>query len=217
MADTLQPAPEASRAGLASGRGMDGNVETIVRGATALIFDCDGTLLKTPDLYAAAWQSAFAKAGHEMDPDWYHQRAGMSEHVLLDAFEAEKGITLDRFRAVRDLRHFILAHVGSVEKIPAIAAIACASHGHKPMAVASGGSHEIVHATLQASGLLPLFETVVTIDDVGKAKPAPDLFLEAANRLKAAPSSCLVFEDSPQGIEAAEAAGMRCVDVNPLL
>ena len=85
-----------------------------------------------------------------MDLDWYHHRAGMSEHVLLDAFEAEKNIALDRSRAVRDLRHFILAHVGSVEEIPGIAAIARANHGRKPMAVASGGSREIVRATLQA-------------------------------------------------------------------
>ncbi len=217
MADTSLREHDKSHDHSVPDPAREGNVETFVREAAALIFDCDGTLLKTPDLFAAAWQSAFAKAGHEMDLDWYHQRAGMSEHVLLDAFEAEKDIALDRSRAVRNLRHFILTHVDSVEEIPAIAAIARASHGHKPMAVASGGSHEIVHATLRASGLLHLFETVVTIDDVGKAKPAPDLFLEAATRLQAAPASCLVFEDSDQGIEAAKAAGMRCVDVASLV
>lgn len=203
MTDAPNPAPV-----------QQADVDSRVREADALIFDCDGTLLKTPELYAAAWQLAFAKAGLEMKLDWYHDRAGMSEHVLLDAFEAETGAAIDRSRAVRDLRHFILAHIGSVEEIPEIAAIARASHGHKPMAVASGGSREIVHASLRASGLLHLFDAVVTIDDVRKAKPAPELFLEAADRLNAAPSSCLVFEDSLQGIEAAKAADMQWIDVH---
>lgn len=189
-------------------------IERRVREADALIFDCDGTLLKTPDLYAAAWQSAFNTAGLEMKLDWYHDRAGMSEHVLLDAFEAETGASIDRARAVRDLRHFILTHIDCVEEITAIADIARANHGLKPMAVASGGSREIVHASLQAADLLALFRTVVTIDDVHNAKPAPDLFLEAAQRVETNPQSCLVFEDSPQGIEAAMAADMQWIDVN---
>ena len=141
----------------------------------------------------------------------------MSEHVFLDAFEAESGVAIDRSRAVRDLRRFILAHIGSVEEVTAIAAIVRANRGQKPMAVASGGSREIVHASLEASGLLPLFATVVTIDDVGKAKPAPDLFLTAAERLETSAQSCLVFEDSPQGFEAAQAAGMRWINVNSLV
>ncbi|MEO0980490.1 MAG: HAD hydrolase-like protein, partial [Pseudomonadota bacterium] len=126
MTDAPNPAPV-----------QQADVDRCVREADALIFDCDGTLLKTPELYAAAWQSAFAKAGLEMKLDWYHDRAGMSEHVLLDAFEAETGAAIDRAAAVRELRHFILAHIGSVEEIPEVAAIVRASHGQKPMAVAS--------------------------------------------------------------------------------
>lgn len=206
MTDAPNPAPV-----------QQADVDRCVREADALIFDCDGTLLKTPELYAAAWQSAFAKAGLEMKLDWYHDRAGMSEHVLLDAFEAETGAAIDRAAAVRELRHFILAHIGSVEEIPEVAAIVRASHGQKPMAVASGGSREIVQASLGASGLLHLFEAIVTIDDVRKAKPAPDLFLTAAACLETRPQSCLVFEDSPQGLAAARAAGMRSIDVHSII
>ena len=64
-------------------------METLLQRAQALIFDCDGTLVQTPTLYAGAWQDAFRAAGHHMEPDWYHARAGMSEHVLLDDYEAE--------------------------------------------------------------------------------------------------------------------------------
>lgn len=216
MTDAHHPFSGISHAGDAPDAAQQTDVDGLVREAHALIFDCDGTLLKTPDLYAAAWQSAFANAGLQMDLGWYHERAGMSEHVLLDAFEGEKGVPVDRARAVRDLRRFILTNMGSVEEIPEIAAIARAHHARVPMAVASGGSREIVHASLQASGLLHLFDAVVTIDDVGTAKPAPDLFLEAASRLQTKPQKCLVFEDSPQGIEAAKAADMKWIDVKSM-
>lgn len=216
MTDAQYPSSGTSQAGHAPVPAQQTDVEGLVSEAHALIFDCDGTLLKTPDLYAAAWQSAFANAGLQMDLGWYHERAGMSEHVLLDAFEAEKGVLVDRARAVRDLRHFILTNIGSVEEIPEIATIARANYARIPMAVASGGSREIVHASLQASGLLHLFDAVVTIDDAGKAKPAPDLFLEAASRLQTKPQQCLVFEDSPQGIEAAKAADMKWIDVKSM-
>lgn len=189
------------------------SIDHLLRKAHALIFDCDGTLLKTPDLYNAGWQHAFSQAGLEMDAGWYHERAGMSEHVLMDAFEAEKKVAFDRDRTVQDLRQYILQNIQSVQEIPRVASIARAKHGHVPMAVASGGSRQIVEASLQASGLMPLFDTIVTIDDVEHAKPAPDLVLEAANRLKTPPKTCLVFEDSAQGLQAAANAGMAAIDV----
>jgi HAD superfamily hydrolase (TIGR01509 family) len=66
-------------------------------------------------------------------------------------------------------------------------------------------------------GLHDLFDGVVTFDDVGIAKPRPELFLQAARCLALPPPQCLVFEDSPQGIEAGRRAGMTVVDVAQLL
>jgi len=82
------------------------------------------------------------------------------------------------------------------------------------MSVASGRTREIVEVTLSAINLLDLFEAVVTIEDVqGRGKPAPDMFLEAAQRLRVPPNECTVFEDSDEGIEAARRAGMSATDV----
>ena len=188
--------------------------EALLAKAKALIFDCDGTLVETPTLYASAWQDAFDAAGHKMDPAWYHARAGMSEDVLLDDYEAENDVKVDRNLAVRAMRSAVLKRIHEVSEIERISAIARRYRGILPMAVASGGPRQVVLASLKQTGLLPLFDTVVTIDDVSRPKPAPDLFLEAAKRLKVAPQSCLVFEDSPQGLEAAANAGMAAVDVN---
>lgn len=186
---------------------------TFLASAKALIFDCDGTLVETPTLYSRAWQDAFDAAGHRMDLAWYHARAGMSEDVLMDDYESEYGVTLDRHLAVREMRSAVLKRMHEVNEIDQISAIARRSKGILPMAVASGGPREVVLASLKATHLLPLFDTIVTIDDVAHPKPAPDLFLEAASRLKTNPENCLVFEDSHQGLQAAANAGMKAIDV----
>ena len=81
------------------------------------------------------------------------------------------------------------------------------------LAVASSSGSAWVHPWLERHDLLPLFDAVCTRDDVERVKPAPDLFLLAARRMGVPPSACLVFEDSPNGLRAAHAAGMRAVAV----
>jgi HAD superfamily hydrolase (TIGR01509 family) len=183
----------------------------------ALIFDCDGTLVDTPPVYAKAWASGFLLSGETMKPEWYLARAGLSEYVLMDAFEALHNVKLERDAVVRQMRQSFIEGLSELREIEAIAAVARHYRGKMPMAVASGGSQEIVSATLRATGLAELFDTIVTLDDVGRAKPAPDLFVEAAKRLGIPPHSCLVFEDSREGLEAAHRAGMRALDVVTIL
>jgi HAD superfamily hydrolase (TIGR01509 family) len=103
--------------------------------------------------------------------------------------------------------------IPEVLPIEPVVALVRQFHGTAPMAVASGGHREIVIKTLDALGLTEFFETVVGMEDVERGKPAPDPFLEAARRLGVEPEACLVFEDSPTGIDAAKAAGMQYVFV----
>ena len=81
------------------------------------------------------------------------------------------------------------------------------------LAVASSSSPVVIDATLTALGVRPLFQTTVSGVEVTRGKPAPDVFLEAAKRLGAAPDACVVVEDSERGVRAARAAGMRCVAI----
>ena len=102
-----------------------------------------------------------------------------------------------------------------VETVPAVVEIARSKHGHFPLAVVSGSEAPHVHECLRRTGIADLFDTVVTPADVapGRGKPAPDMFLLAAERLGVAPELCVVFEDGQSGIDAAHAAGMASVFV----
>lgn len=80
-----------------------------------------------------------------------------------------------------------------------------------PVAIASSSHAEVIDAALAATGLADVFTVVVSSDEVGQGKPAPDVYLEAARRLGIAPAACLVVEDSYNGVRAGVAAGMFVV------
>lgn len=93
---------------------------------------------------------------------------------------------------------------GAVDAVRRIAA-------DRPVAVASSAHRAVIDAALGATGLTTVFAVVVSSDDVAHGKPAPDVYLEAARRLDADPATCLVIEDSLNGVKAARAAGMTVV------
>jgi HAD superfamily hydrolase (TIGR01509 family) len=81
------------------------------------------------------------------------------------------------------------------------------------LALASSSGPAVIETTLTTLGVRALFDAVVSGVEVSRGKPAPDVFLEAARRLRVAPEACLVIEDSQRGVHAARAAGMRCVAI----
>ncbi len=185
---------------------------------SALIFDCDGTLVDTAPAHYYAITEALKAQGHSMDRAWYMARAGLTPDALLDAQEAAvaamgKILPLDRSTVFATYNEYFRAGLPLLREVEAVAALAREWHGRVPMAVASNGRLANVQASLRATGLLPLFDRIVSADDVAHGKPAPDVFLEAARQMHVPPAACVVLEDSDEGLRAAQAAGMRAIDV----
>ncbi|POF64087.1 phosphatase [Novacetimonas maltaceti] len=186
-------------------------------GVKALIFDCDGTLVDTLPLYVRAWMTTLEQVTRRpISREWFRGQGGLSEHMVLDIVEDRLGATVDRELIIATARQSLHDMLVELEEIPVVASIARAYHRRLPMAVASNGSRRIVEASLVRVGLDHLFDAMLTIDDVTHGKPAPDLFLAAAQRLGVAPEHCFVFEDSREGMAAARNAGMAYVDVTTL-
>lgn len=179
----------------------------------ALIFDCDGTLADTMPIHHECLATALARHGTTLPWDWYIARNGVAFTAMIDEVKRELGHSPEPDALMAELPQLYRERVHKVEEIAQVAAIARQHAGQVPMAVASNGEAELVHATLDAIGLKDLFQAIVTIEDVAQGKPEPDVYLEAARRLGVEPGLCVVYEDSDVGLEAARRAGMRRIDV----
>jgi beta-phosphoglucomutase-like phosphatase (HAD superfamily) len=181
---------------------------------SALIFDCDGTLVDTAPVHLRALQHALDPLALTMTPAWYYPRVGLAPDALLDEYEAQfPGAAPSREGIFARYNLAFQAGLNSIKEINVIAKIAREWYGRVPMAVASNGRRQNVEATLRVTNLLPLFDCIIAAEDVLHGKPEPDVFLEAALRMKVEADRCVVFEDSDEGLEAAHRAGMRGIDI----
>ncbi|MET7385962.1 HAD family hydrolase [Streptomyces sp. NPDC005529] len=185
-------------------------------GRISIIFDLDGTLVDSEPNYFEAGRQTLAGQG-VTDFTWAdHERyVGISTRETLALWKDRYGLTapLDDLLAEKNRRYLELARA-STQVYPEMRGfVELLGAEGVPMAVASGSSPEAIEAILTGTGLASRVTTVVSADEVAHGKPAPDVFLEAARRLGADPSGCVVLEDAAPGATAARAAGMRCVAV----
>lgn len=177
------------------------------------IFDCDGTIADTMPLHFRAWTRAMEDFGGKFPEDLFYSWGGKPTSVIVEQLNEMFGLSMEVETTVRRKEDYYLGMISEVGPVEPVLDFAKSIHGTAPMAVASGGHHEMVDATLEALGITGLFDAVICAEDYVHGKPAPDPFLEAAKRMGVAPGDCVVFEDSPTGIKAAEAAGMAHVFV----
>jgi HAD superfamily hydrolase (TIGR01509 family) len=178
------------------------------------IFDCDGTLANSMPLHLRAWNHGLEAAGAPLriDGKGFMSVAGMALRQTVDHWNATHSLQINAEVVIRAKNEYYSRHQAEIKAIPDVVAFvrACQAAG-STLSVASGGERPDVLETLRLIGLENSFPVVVTAEDVQRAKPAPDLFLLAAERMGVAPRDCLVIEDSLLGIEAADKAGMDSV------
>ncbi|HSG34423.1 MAG TPA: HAD family phosphatase [Sphingomonadaceae bacterium] len=184
-------------------------------GFEAVIFDCDGTLVDSMPAHFDAWCEALALygAGGIFREDVFFAMGGRPTRDIVVDLNSEYGLKLDPEAIALAKRDAFLAKLHLVEFIDEVADFAKSLRGKVPLALASGGSRHVIEKTLKLLGCSDWFDEVVTADDVPNGKPAPDIFLKAAELLGVAPEKCLVIEDAPPGVIAAQAAGMQVVTV----
>ncbi len=177
------------------------------------IFDCDGTLADNMPLHYRAWSRAMEDFGGRYPEELFYEWGGRPTAMIVEALNARYGFSMDVASVVRRKEDYYLELIPEVGPLVEVVEIAREMHGRVPLAVASGGHRELVVATLDALGITPWFQAVVCAEDYERGKPHPDPFLLAAKLIGVPAAECVVFEDSPTGIEAAKAAGMSWVYV----
>ena len=176
----------------------------------AFLFDMDGTILSSIAAAERVW-AAWARS-HKLDVDTFLPTIHGVRAAETIARQDLPGIDLQA--EVDALTAAEMEDVGGIEPIAGAAAF-LASLPRDRWAIVTSATRELAAKRLAAAGL-PLPPMMVAGDDVAHGKPAPDCFLLGAQRLGFAPGRCLVFEDAPAGIQAAEAAGMPVLIVSAL-
>ncbi len=177
------------------------------------IFDCDGTLADNMPLHYRAWARAMEDFGGTYPEELFYQWGGRPTANIVAELNDRFGLSMDIDAVVHRKEKYYFELIPEVQPLAEVVEIARATRGKVPLSVASGGHRELVVATLQALGILEWFDAVVCAEDYDRGKPHPDPFLLAAKLMNVPPAGCVVFEDSPTGIEAAKAAGMEWVFV----
>jgi beta-phosphoglucomutase-like phosphatase (HAD superfamily) len=184
----------------------------------AAIFDFDGTLVDTMPLHFEAYRRVLAEVDIELTPDDFYQNIGGNARETIPKLLRGRACPLtpaDIHARKKRLVNELLTN-GPIPVLET-AKLLSVFQGNLAMALVSSGSRAGIEIVLARFDWQRYFAAVVTGEDAPRGKPAPDLFLLAAETLRVPPAACIVFEDTDAGLAGAANAGMRPFDVRATL
>ncbi|NLF92931.1 MAG: HAD family phosphatase [Oligosphaeraceae bacterium] len=197
------------------------DISLALSGCKALLFDLDNTLVNTEIHHIRALSLALQeKLGYSFTFADSQEYIGITSTEMSRRILARVGRTDVQAEELSQRKHELVMQAFSAQPYPGVREFLRAQQGQRRLAIGSNSPREFVLSCLQRCGLLDCFCPIVSRGEVTSPKPAPDIFLRAAELLGVQPAECLVFEDSAAGLAAAQAGGFATVLVlnpgNPL-
>jgi beta-phosphoglucomutase len=184
-------------------------------GPGAVIWDVDGVLLDSAEQHRQAWHRLAAEEGVAFTDADFWATFGMRNADITPRFYGPN-LTPKRIQALADRKEAYYRELLRAQAAPLPGArellVALHAAGYR-QAIGSSAPLENVQVIVELLDLAPYFEATISGERVARGKPAPDIFLAAAETLGVPPARCLVIEDAPAGVAAAHAGGMRCLAV----
>jgi HAD superfamily hydrolase (TIGR01509 family) len=180
----------------------------------AVVFDLDGVLLASEEVWDAVRERYVRERGGRYDEEVQRAMMGMSAPEWSRYLHEEAGVPDEPDAINRDVVERMLeAYRSKLPLLPGAEEAVQRTADACPLALASSSNREVFEAVLELAGLTDCFRATVSSEEVEHGKPAPDVYLEAARRLGVAPERCAAVEDSHAGIRSAKAAGMRVIAI----
>ena len=180
----------------------------------AVVFDLDGVLLQSEEVWDAVRARYVRERGGRYDEEVQRAMMGMSAPEWSRYLHEDAGVPDEPDAINREVVERMLeAYRRDLPLLPGAKEAVRRAAGEFPLALASSSNREVFEAVLELAGLAQCFRATVSSEEVAQGKPAPDVYLEAARRLGRAPERCAAVEDSHAGIRSAKAAGMRVVAI----
>jgi HAD superfamily hydrolase (TIGR01509 family) len=180
----------------------------------AVVFDLDGVLLASEEVWDAVRERYVRERGGRYDDEVQRAMMGMSAPEWSRYLHDEAGVPDDPDAINRDVvARMLEAYRHELPLLPGAVAVVRRTAAAFPLALASSSNRAVFEEALRLAELDDCFRATVSAEEVERGKPAPDVYLEAANRLGVAPEACAAIEDSHAGIRSAKAAGMRVVAI----
>jgi HAD superfamily hydrolase (TIGR01509 family) len=182
----------------------------------AILFDLDGLMVDSEPLAKQAWRVLLARYGHSLDQgtiqDLFGLRSADSARLVQERFSLP--LSAEQVASQQKEIFRSLLQEDTLRTMPGLSDLLQAIDARGLIrAVATSSGRDWAAFALDAIGAGQGFAAVITSDLVRNGKPAPDIYLAVARALSLPPEACLALEDSPAGVQAAKAAGMRCVAV----
>ena len=180
----------------------------------AVAFDLDGVLIDSEQVWDEVRREYVPEHGGRWREDATRAMMGMSSLEWSRYLAEELGVDESPERISEE----VAARVAAIyrERLPLLPGAREAVErvaARWRLALATSSNREVIELVLEVAGLGPYFEATVSSEEVGRGKPAPDVYLEAARRLSVEPERCIAIEDSHNGIRSAAAAGMRVIAI----
>lgn len=182
----------------------------------AAVFDMDGLMVDTESIYQWAWRDAIQQLGYTISEAALRATTGrrMEDCYAILRSEVDATFPMATFLDLWPRLWHDHVNLYGINQKPGLAALLDLLDANQiPKAVATSSAQPEALFTLEKANLLHRFSIIVSGDQIVNGKPAPDIFLRAAERLNTAPDRCMAFEDSEAGVIAAASAGMVTIMV----
>ena len=193
--------------------------QTAVNGPRAVLWDMDGTLIDSAEYHWLTWRDTLAGEGHALTDEQFASWFGQRNDAILRRYFGE-GITpaeISRLGEAKEAAYRDMVRGRGIEPLPGVRQwLARLRDTGWCQAVASSAPPANIEVIIEVLGLDGVFDAWVSAEEVAHGKPAPDVFMRAAEKLGVPPARSVVVEDAPAGVEAGRRGGMRTVGVTSM-